>query len=124
VSYSLAWMVAVVAGVIGAGALYVLTRALSSGLLRWLLCLLPPIVLLVPAPVPGFGGYIAPAFVVAIFESVFVADGHPRAALVILAVAACGAALAILLVGRALSGREEMQEITEDNVDNSLNDKA
>jgi hypothetical protein len=36
--------------------------------------------LLVPAPVPGYPGDLAPAFLVALFESLFQADGKPLVA--------------------------------------------
>ena len=114
-SYTVAWVVAVVAGLIGTFGLYMLTRKLGNGALRSLVCLLPIVVMLVPAPVPGFAGHFAPAFVVAIFESAFVADGRPRVALVILAVASIGALLAILLVSRALTGTSKKLEVVSDN---------
>ena len=76
----------------------------------------PPVLLLVPAPVPGYSANLAPAFVVAIFESLFVAEGRPRAALVILTVAFVGTALATIFLGRALAGRKP-QTVLE-NTDN------
>lgn len=103
-SYTIAWIIAAAAGMVGTLGLFVLTRRLGTGVVRNVLCLLPLVLLLVPAPVPAFPEHFAPAFVVAIFESAFVADGHPRAALVILAVALVGATLAIALLSRALSG--------------------
>jgi hypothetical protein len=120
VSYTIAWIVAGVAGVAGTLVLYVLTRGLRNGVLRNLLCLLPLILLLVPAPVPAFPDNFAPAFVVALFESIFVADGRPRAALVILAIALIGASLAIALLSRALTGIQGKRENTVENNDNPL----
>ena len=117
-SYTVAWIVAGIAGLIGTFGLYMLARRFENGSLKNLLCLLPLVLMLVPAPVPGFAGHFAPAFVVAIFESAFVADGRPRVALVILAVALLGAALAILLVSRALAGTPQIGERVTDTSDN------
>jgi len=118
VSYTIAWIVALVAGVAGTLVLHVLTRGLHSLLLRNLLCVLPLVVLLVPAPVPAFPDHFAPAFVVAVFESIFVTGGQPRAALVILAVALIGASLAIALLTRALAGLAGKREITAESEGN------
>ena len=117
-SYTIAWIVAAIAGLVGSICLYMLTRSMRGGVLRSLLCLLPLVLLLVPAPVPAFQDHFAPAFVVAIFESAFVADGQPRAALVILTVALVGASLAIALVARALTGTSGKQKAALDNGDN------
>ena len=42
--------------------------------------------LLVPAPIPGYPGDLAPAFLVALFESLFQADGKPLVALRLLGI--------------------------------------
>ena len=96
-NYFVAWLVALGAGLIGAVGLFFLTRSIetqwSRDLLRWL----PPVLLLVPAPVPDFAGHYAPAFIVLVFEGLFQADGQSLLALVILLVAALiVAALSIL----------------------------
>lgn len=117
-NYTLAWAIATVAALAGTMVLLVLTRSLGRGTFRNLLCLLPAVLMLVPAPVPGYAGYLAPAFVVAIFESAFVAEGQPRAALVILAVALVGATLAVTLLSRALTGTGRKPETALDSGDN------
>jgi hypothetical protein len=78
--YSIAWLVAVIAGLLGTVAMLALTRHLGNRWLRRTLSWLPPLLLLVPAEVPGFDGNYAPAFVVVIFEALFQVDGEPVAA--------------------------------------------
>lgn len=85
--YPLVWIVIVVAGLAGTAGLVLLTRGMKAGLLRSMLRWLPPIVLMVPSPVPGYSGSYAPAFVVAIFESLFQADGSALTAALILLLA-------------------------------------
>jgi hypothetical protein len=101
VSYTIAWVVAIGAGAVGWVGLFFLTRSVRPDLLRWLLRVLPPLLLLVPAPVPGYAGYIAPAFVVFVFETVFQAHGRPAAAILILVVTGAVGALVTLLLTRA-----------------------
>lgn len=77
----LAWLIAVGAGLGALFCVYVLTRPMRNGFLKpWLRCV-AMVVLLVPAPVPGFDAYYAPAFVVALFEAVLQRDGQPGLAL-------------------------------------------
>lgn len=104
-SYAIAWIVAGGAGLIGALCVWMLTRSSHGGAWKPLLWVLPPVLMLVPAPVPHYPGSFAPAFLVAIFESLFVAEGQPRPALVILAVSAVAAAIVTVLLSRALGGR-------------------
>ncbi len=76
----LAWLVAVGTGLVTLFGIYVLTRPLSSGFLKsWLRCL-SMVVLLLPAPVPGFDSYYAPALVVVLFEAALQRDGEPAQA--------------------------------------------
>ena len=76
----LAWVVTVGAGLGTLFGIYVLTRPLRNGFLKtWLRCL-SMVVLLLPAPVPGFDSYYAPAFLVVVFEAALQRDGEPALA--------------------------------------------
>ena len=83
-NYLAAWLVAFTAGLLGLIGLIFLTRPIQTQWLKDLLCWLPPALLLVPAPVPGFVGHYAPAFIVLVFEGLFQANGQAITALVIL----------------------------------------
>ncbi|NOX52531.1 MAG: hypothetical protein GXP16_18665 [Gammaproteobacteria bacterium] len=90
--YNIAWVVVGVCGLLGGAITYHLLRRTSWHLLRMLCVALLVTLFVVPAPVPGYEGMIAPAFVIAIFESFFQTDGRPAASLRILG-------LALLCVG-------------------------
>ena len=62
--------------------------------------------MLLPAPIPDYAGYYAPAFVVVIFEGVLQSDGEPRLALMILGAATAVVFIAVLL-WYLLSGRKQ-----------------
>lgn len=87
-AYLEAWLVVVVAAGLGSVGLVFLTRPIQTPWLRVLLRVLPPVLMLVPAPVPGFAGNYAPAFVVLVFEGLFQSEGSVVAALTILITAA------------------------------------
>ena len=92
----IAWLVATGAGMATLFCIYVLTRPLRNGFLKvWLRCV-SMVVLLLPAPVPRFDAYYAPAFVVALFEAALQHNGDPTPALGLLAV---GIATVSALVG-------------------------
>ena len=75
-----AWLVTVCAGAAALFGIVVLTRPMQNGFLKsWLRCV-AAVVLLLPAPVPGFDTYYAPAFVVVIFEAALQSDGQPALA--------------------------------------------
>ncbi|HEY5644462.1 MAG TPA: hypothetical protein VIS76_00845 [Pseudomonadales bacterium] len=112
-SYAIAWIAAGGAGLIGALCVWMLTRSSHGGAWQHLLWVLPPVLMLVPAPVPHYPGNFAPAFVVAVFESLFVAEGQPRPALVILAVSAVAATVVTVLLSRALGSRTKSQASAE-----------
>ncbi len=82
-----------------------LTRSLPAGLPRAILRWLPPLLLVVPAAVPGHDGAYAPAFVVLAFEWLFQADGRPLGALRVLLVTAALGLLALLGIYRRLATR-------------------
>jgi hypothetical protein len=105
VSYLYAWLLVAGAGILGVLGLFFLTRNVSSPRLRAVLRLLPPVLLLAPAPVPNYDGQFAPAFIVLVFESLFQAEGKPLAAGLILVVAGTTAIAAGLLFGGAGSKR-------------------
>lgn len=81
--YALAWIVIAFAAAGGAGALHFVLRG-ARPLLRHALIVFALGFFLLPAPVPNYDGNMAPAFVVAIFELFFQADGRPGIALRIL----------------------------------------
>ncbi len=95
-----AWGVAAGAGLLGTVGVYFLTQAMQPGRLRRALRILPLLVLLVPAPVPGFPGHLAPAFIVFFFEAVFQREGQPVLAGLLLATAAV-VGLLLALLGRS-----------------------
>ena len=83
----IAWTIVVVAAAIGTLGLFYLTREFTNPGLRLLTRLLVPVWLLLPAPVPGFPGSYAPAFLIAIFEALFQVDGRPGQSLRLLVLA-------------------------------------
>lgn len=93
----IAWIVAVVSVVVGLLALHLATRGPAWPRTRMTIAVLVAVWLLLPAPVPGFEGHYAPAFLVLTFEGLFQEAGHPRTAALILA-AGTAAALALLLL--------------------------
>ena len=109
----LAWGVAAGAGLLGTVAVYFLTQAMQPGRLRRTLRVLPLFLLLMPAPVPGYGGHFAPAFVVFFFEAVFQGEGQPLLAGVLLAVAALLGLLLAMLGGNSSKNVTENSEVTD-----------
>lgn len=91
-AYGWAWLAAVLAVPLGLFAMHRATRGLGGTRLRAMLAVLLAVWLLLPAPVPGYEGHYAPAFVVVTFEWLFQQAGNPRPAGVILA---AGTALAL-----------------------------
>jgi hypothetical protein len=78
--------------------LFAMHRATRSGgwsRTRAVVALLLGVWLVLPAPVPGYEGHFAPAFLVFAFEALFQQAGSPRPAGIILA---AGTALALALV--------------------------
>ena len=68
---------------------------------RWLrlwLSLLVPVWSLVPAPVEGYPGELAPAAIVAVYELLFVEDGNPGAAVAAIVVGTLLLSIAVLAV--------------------------
>lgn len=98
--YEIAWVVAGLAGLLGTITMVFWTRHLTRGWLRRSLCVLPVMLLLVPAGIPDFPGNYAPAFVVAIFEALFQVDGQPLAAARMLALAFVVGMLIVIGLGR------------------------
>lgn len=94
--YVWAWVIA------GAGtllAVLALTQAWRGLPLPWLrrwLTWLIPVWLLLPAPVPGYEGQLAPAFVVFLFEWLFQREGSPAMAGRILLLGTCVTSAAFL----------------------------
>ena len=86
-AYSIAWWVIIVTALVGAGTFYYLLRNVGKPLLRILAVTLTTAFFLVPAPVPGYTGQLAPAFVVSLFELLFQTEGQPDVSLRILLIA-------------------------------------
>jgi len=66
---------------LGAGALTLvgciaLTAPMQTGFLKTWLRLVAAVLLFLPAPVPNFSGYYAPAFLVLVFEAVLQRNGQ------------------------------------------------
>ncbi len=99
-AYIEAWIVVVVAAGLGTLGLVFLTREIQTDWLRLLLRVLPPVLLLVPAPIPQMSDNFAPAFVVLVFEGLFQREGSPAGSLIILATAAVLVVLLVLLLSR------------------------
>ena len=104
--YSIAWLVAGGAGLIGTVTMVFWTRHLNIGWLRRSLCVLPVLLLLVPAAIPDFPGNYAPAFVVAVFEALFQTDGQPLAALRMLLLAFIVGVVIVIGLGRFTRGKD------------------
>ncbi len=102
-NYTYAWLVIGGAGVLGALGLWMLTRGISNGPLRAILRLVPPLMMLLPAPVPNYDGQLAPAFIVFAFESLFQAEGEPRLAGLILLAGLVAGVVVGALIGRTSS---------------------
>ncbi|MEM1231880.1 MAG: hypothetical protein AAGI15_15160 [Pseudomonadota bacterium] len=96
--YAVAWAVAAGGGLLAFVFWCLMTRGIRRGSLRWALRLLPGAWMLVPAPVPGYDGQYAPAFVVVLFETLLKDDGTPQTALAILAVASVVVLIAVSIV--------------------------
>lgn len=101
--YAVAWLIVAAAAVLGTVGLVFLTRAMGPSVVRLMIRVLPAILLIVPAPIPGYSGHLAPAFVVLIFEGVFQRDGNPMGAVAVLVATAAVAAGLLILGGRRLS---------------------
>ena len=75
-----AWSVAVLAGAATLFGVFVLTRPMAAGFLKYWLRAVAAAVLFLPAPVPQFETYYAPAFLVLVFEAALQRDGEPALA--------------------------------------------
>ena len=106
----IAWLIAIGAGMATLFCVYVLTRPMRNGFLKtWLRCA-TMVALLLPAPVPGYDSYYAPAFVVALFEAALQRDGEAGPALGLLA---AGIATVTALVGGYFYWRRLSRSRTE-----------
>lgn len=86
----LAWALAAAAALLAFAGVCALTRRCPSLLRSWLRTLVLAL-MLTPAPVPGFPGNFAPAYVVALFEALFQIEGAPQPALKLLLAAGLAA---------------------------------
>lgn len=87
----LAWALAAAAALLAFAGVCALTRRLRPSFLRSWLRTLVLALMLTPAPVPGFPGNFAPAYVVALFEALFQIEGAPQPALKLLLAAGLAA---------------------------------
>lgn len=78
---SLAWIIAAASAVVMLLCMVFLTRNLRWWWLKWVLRMVPPLALILPAGVPREPGFYAPAFIVAPFEAFLQEDGEPQAAI-------------------------------------------
>lgn len=97
--YGWAWVVMAVSLMLGLFAFLRATRGPRLGRTRTWISVLLAMLLLLPAPVPGYSGHYAPAFLVFVFEWLFQTPGEPRTAGVILAGGAALLCALGLLVG-------------------------
>jgi hypothetical protein len=86
-NFTTAWVVIVVAGLIGAFGLSRLLKNLRWQLFRWLASLMALTFFVTPAPIPNFDDAVAPAFLVLVFEAFFQTNGEPAVSLRILGLA-------------------------------------
>jgi hypothetical protein len=96
-----AWLIVAVAGLATLAGIFVLSRAIEQAWLRTLLRCLATVWLLLPAQIQVVDGKFAPAFIVAIFEGLFRAEGNPWPALTALGVASL-LVVVVLLVAAVL----------------------
>lgn len=75
-----AWLVAVCAGAATLCGVVVLTRPMRNGFLKYWLRCMAAVLLFLPAPVPEFDTFFAPAFLVLVFEAALQRDGQPALA--------------------------------------------
>ncbi len=101
--YGWAWVIVVAMVPLGLFTLAHLTRGVNLPRSKRVAALLIVVWLVLPAPVPGYPGHYAPAFLVLTFEWLFQNPGEPRTAALILAagtVVAVGLALLAFTLGR------------------------
>ncbi len=94
-----AWGVVALAGLGALAGVFVLTRAIPIAWLRSLLRCLAAVWLMVPSKIQVVEAEYAPAFIVALFEGVFRADGNPGPALMALALASLVVIALFLVLG-------------------------
>jgi hypothetical protein len=102
---TIAWIVVAVAGLGTLVGLFLLTRWITNGWLRWLVLTLCAVWLLLPWNIQVVEGQYAPAFIVALFEGAFRTDGNPRPALMVLALVSLLVIIVFLVVGIVLRFR-------------------
>ena len=108
------WIVAMVAAVACLGFFFLLTRRVYPQILRILLRCLGAVWLLLPAPVPMYPGYYAPAFVVLVFEGLLQAEGSPGLSLRILGFGSV-AVVVLVTVWYFVFGRKRLQAAPEES---------
>ena len=97
-SYDYAWIIIAIAALFGAFGLWKLCARTRFGLLPWLASALALTFFLTPITVPNYPEQMAPAFVVALFEMLFQANGEPQASLRLLGISLGVVSLLTLVV--------------------------
>ncbi|MBM4204184.1 MAG: hypothetical protein FJ194_08570 [Gammaproteobacteria bacterium] len=86
----IAWILVIVFAAAMLGSVWGLYRYTAAR--RWMGLVLPVlyVVLVIPAPIPDYPGFLAPAFLVALFEWAFQEQGQPGVALRLLGIGLIG----------------------------------
>ncbi len=93
----IAWGVALASAAAAAAILWALTKPLGRGFLRAWLLFTSLALMLTPAPVPGFDGHLAPAFIVLLFEALLQHQGNPGQSFKLLLASCLAAAVLAVL---------------------------
>jgi len=101
----IAWSIVVAAGLGALAGVFVLSRRIESALVRSIVRCLAAVWLLLPWSIQVVPGQYAPAFVVALFEGIFRADGSARAPLIGLGLASALVLTVFLVVSFATRGK-------------------
>jgi hypothetical protein len=113
--YLPAWIIIAVMAIVGSVCLVFLTRPMASSWFRTLLRVLPGMLLVAPAPVPGYPGVFAPAFVVLVFEGLFQSGGNALGAASILGATAILVTLIVVVTHRLGGSAAAQVEDSEEN---------
>ncbi len=103
--YALAWLLLLLMAAGGGTALWRLLHRVNSLVVKSILVGITVLFFATPAPVPGYSGEFAPAFIVGIFEAFFQIEGRPGVALLTLTIALVVGAVVAGLLGRWLQQR-------------------
>ncbi len=105
----IAWGVLLIAGLGALLGVFILSRRIATPWLRSLVRCLAAVWLLLPWSIGAVEGHYAPAFVVAVFEGVFRADGNPKPAIAVLLAASALVCLIFLIAAAVRRARRHGQ---------------